>query len=112
MQIDTKSEGRATIVSLSGNIDSLGGPEASVFLLRAIENGNIRLVLDLAGVTFVSSAGIQMIVNTIKMARHAGGDVHLAAVPQGVRKVMELGGLLDAVDAFEDTTSAARAFSA
>lgn len=112
MQIDSRWEGRATIVSLSGSIDSLGGPEASVYLLRAIENGNIHLVLDLAGVTFVSSAGIQMIVNTIKMARHAGGDVHLAAVPQGVRKVMELGGLLDAVDAFENVATAAQAFQA
>lgn len=110
MEMETRWEGRATVVSLSGSIDSLGGPEASVYLLRTIENGSRHLVLDMSDVTFISSAGIQMIVNTIKMVRQAGGDLHLAAVPTSVRKVMELGGLLDAVDSFQDVAAAAAAF--
>ncbi len=110
MDIESRREGRATVVTLSGSIDALGGPEASVYLAKEIDKGNSRLVLDLSGVTFISSAGVRMVLNTVKMARQADGDLRLAALPRNVHKVLEIGGIIGAVQTFDDVLSAALSF--
>jgi len=45
------------------------------------------------------------------MARQAGGDSRLAALPRNVRKVLDIGGITGAVQAFEDVTSAVVSFA-
>jgi anti-anti-sigma factor len=111
MDIESRREGRAIVVSLSGSIDALGGPEASLYLAKEIDQGNAKLVLDMAGVTFISSAGVRMVLNTVKMTRQAGGDLHLAAMPRNVHKVLDLGGIIGAVKVFDDVSTASLAFA-
>jgi len=111
MDIESRREGRAMVVALSGSIDALGGPEASVYLAKIIDGGDANLVLDLSGVTFISSAGVRMVLNVVNMARQAGGDSRLAALPRNVRKVLDIGGITGAVQTFEDVTSAVVSFA-
>lgn len=110
MDIETRREGYGIVIALSGSIDALGGPEASVFISQEIDKGNDKLVLDMSAVTFISSAGVRMVLNAVKMARQAGGDVHLAAMPRNIYNVIELGGLIDSVKSFDDVSTASLAF--
>jgi anti-anti-sigma factor len=110
MDIASRREGRGIVVSLGGSIDALGGPEITVYLSKEIDSGNDKLVLDMASVTFISSAGVRMILNAVKMARQSGGDVYLAALPRNIYKVLELGGIIGSVKSFDDVSTASLAF--
>lgn len=52
-----------------------------------------RLLLDFSGVTFMDSSGIGFIMGRYRMMKLYGGEVRVVAVPDSLRKVMELSGL-------------------
>jgi anti-anti-sigma factor len=45
---------------------------------KLIAQGHVKLVLDLAGVTYIDSAGVAMMVAELKAVRRAGGAMKLA----------------------------------
>jgi N-acetylglucosaminyldiphosphoundecaprenol N-acetyl-beta-D-mannosaminyltransferase len=48
------------------------------------------LIINLAEATFVDSSGVGALVGLAKQARDAGGKLWLAAVPEGVKRALEL----------------------
>ena len=70
---------RISIVSIDGRIDAFGVPELRERLYKQIEEGVSNFVLDLRQVTFLDSAGMAALVNLLKRARQAGGDVKLVS---------------------------------
>lgn len=56
----------------------------------AVESGHIRIVVDLAAVTFMDSSGLGALIAGLKTARQAGGELRIAAVSDQVTMVLEL----------------------
>src|SRR6185436_6145089 len=86
-----------------------GGPaEAFESQLRQLIRGGHRdLVVDLAGVTSIDSAGIRALVRGHTSAQRAGGWLRLAAARPAVSKVLELSHLASVFESF-DSVEAAR----
>jgi anti-sigma B factor antagonist len=82
-----------TLIEVSGRIDSMNANELGVALAAEIDNGNNQIVLDLAGVDYMSSAGLRELVNSLKRAKRNTGDVRLAQPSERVREVLEMAGL-------------------
>jgi anti-anti-sigma factor len=82
-----------TLVEVSGRVDSMNANELGVALSSVIDDGNTQIVLDLAGVDYMSSAGLRELVNSLKRAKKATGDVRLAQPSERVREVLEMAGL-------------------
>ena len=62
---------------------------------RALEqHGLANIVFDLAGVSFVDSSGLGVILGRYKKAAAAGGRVFLTGAGPQVKRVLELSGLL------------------
>jgi len=57
--VDTsvRQQDQATIVSITGSVDALTAGELTDLMLENINSQHIRLVVDLGGVDFMSSAG-------------------------------------------------------
>jgi len=57
--VDTsvRQQDQATIVSITGSVDALTAGELTDLMLENINSQHIRLVVDLGGVDFISSAG-------------------------------------------------------
>jgi len=79
-----------TVVALSGEIDGMGSQELGARLLREFEHGHNRIVLDMAGVSYVNSAGVGELAMAAKRARGLEGDLALCALQDRVRRVIEL----------------------
>lgn len=80
------------IVTVNGRIDSetASGFDAE---LTKIVGGNSKLVLNLKGVDYMSSAGIRAIVKAAQAVEKHGGAVRLASVPELVDSVLYTVGL-------------------
>ena len=98
---------KCDVFILSGRIDGNAAPTFELAVRRAMDQGHYKIVLNLAGVNYMSSAGLRVLVSTSKECRkHLGGDVRLAEVNDRIKQVLELAGL-DALYQIYDTEAAA-----
>lgn len=81
------------LIEVSGRIDSMNASELGQALTSEAEAGNIRMVLDLNRVEYMSSAGLRELVNGLKRAKRASGDLRIAQPSDRVREVLEMAGL-------------------
>ncbi len=109
MNIETQERGHALVVAIHGSVDGLTAETLLNTLHEHVESGHTRMVADLSGVEYTSSAGLRALLATVKEARRKGGDLRLADVQPNVRKVLDLSGftsilkLYDGVDAAVDS---------
>jgi anti-anti-sigma factor len=88
----TGADNNVTLVQVEGRVDSMNANQLGEALTSQIESGNIHIVLDLAGVDYMSSAGLREIVNALKKVK-PNGDVRIAQPTERVREVLDMAGL-------------------
>jgi anti-anti-sigma factor len=77
-----------------------------------VTGGSPRLVGNLAGVDYTSSAGLRALLETVKESRQHGGDLRLASVRPEVLRVLELSGFTSILQVFDDVDAAVASFVA
>jgi anti-sigma B factor antagonist len=91
MEMQVVNSDKAVIVSIIGSIDILTSEKVAEGLALHLKDDK-NVLLDLAQVNFMSSAGLRVVLRTLKEARQRGGDLYLAAAQPGVEKVLKLSG--------------------
>jgi anti-sigma B factor antagonist len=94
------------IVALAGRLVMTDAPEVRRKLLATVEQGNGKLILDLAEVGFMDSSGLSVLVSAFKAARAKDGDVVLLHLSPTVRSLIELTRLQQIFAIFEDEAAA------
>jgi anti-sigma B factor antagonist len=79
----------ATVV-LDGEIDIATAPAIRRILTAAISGEDVRLAVDVSGVTFIGAAGIGVLVAAANRARQAGGGLSLLAPSRQVRRLLDI----------------------
>jgi anti-sigma B factor antagonist len=98
-------EERAT-VALVGRLDASNAQTLKERLEQLIDGGISYLVVDLAQVPFIDSAGLAALVSALKATRRVGGNVMLSGVQPQARTVFSLT-MLDQVFAIHPSIEAA-----
>lgn len=106
MDIELRHSEHAAVVVISGSVDGLTADHLLGTLRSVVESGQNRLVADLAGVLYTSSAGLRALLATVKQARQGGGDLRLASINPPVRKVLEMSGFTTILKCYDDVGSA------
>ena len=92
VQIHTGKEGKATVVQLRGKVDATSAPSVEQALVGAIDQGEKKLVIDCAGLDFISSAGLRSLLLAVKKMKAEGGSIGLAALQPHVKEVFDISG--------------------
>lgn len=111
MEIQDKKIGNATIVNLNGSIDAMTAPMITEYIQALVAKGNVKLVADLSGVDYTSSAGLRVLLGAIKDTRSQGGDMRLANVQPDVLKVLNLSGFTNILKIFDNLDSALESYA-
>ncbi|HEX2619446.1 MAG TPA: STAS domain-containing protein [Phototrophicaceae bacterium] len=93
VDIAVSEHNQVTLMEVSGRVDSMNANQLGTALSDEIDSGKLRIVLDLAQVDFMSSAGLRELVNALKKVKKATGDMRLAQPSARVREVLEMAGL-------------------
>ncbi len=81
----------APTVTLTGRLDTDTAPELDDALNDVLARAGItRLVFDLSGLDYLSSAGIRCFIRARKAVEPRGGKVAIVNPQPGVRKVLEI----------------------
>jgi anti-sigma B factor antagonist len=91
VDLSTSEYGGHVVVALRGELDIAGVAAA----LAAVAARKPEIVVDLAGLEFIDSSGVAALALGRQHARHAGGDLLLAAPRQQVLRVLTLTRLID-----------------
>lgn len=91
MQIGEETRGGALVVMPAGRLDSssAGALEA---VLPARVQANAKVVLSLADVPYVSSAGLRVLLIGAKAAKAQGHRLVLSGLSESVREVFDISG--------------------
>jgi anti-anti-sigma factor len=79
-----------TLLSLKGAIETTNASTLEEAIDRILGSQCYRIVVDLSGVTYISSAGWGIFISEIKRVRRNAGDIKLAAMTAPVREVFDL----------------------
>ena len=77
-------------LELRGSLDSDTAPELDRLLTDTLKPTTRVVALNMAGVTFISSAGLRVVFKTLKLMKSRGGQVSVTQMSKGVRKVFEI----------------------
>jgi len=90
MQISQTHQGGVTVFVLEGRVDSAGAGQLDAALRAAATQGQHRLVLDMAGVSYINSAGLRTLADILTQNRAQQGDVLLVALSPKVERVFKI----------------------
>jgi anti-sigma B factor antagonist len=99
-----------SVAQIEGRFDAHVAPTVSAWLSKAASHPQAQLVINLAGVRFVDSAGMSALVSGMKRCRQQGGDLHLCAMQEPVQIIFELTRLNRAFPIFASEAEAIAAF--
>lgn len=93
MESQLHDHGNVSILEVSGRIDSMNANEFGIALMNAVESVPDHLALDLAGVDYMSSAGLRELVAALKAMKRKGGDLDIVQPSIRVAEVLDMAGL-------------------
>ncbi len=95
MNIETTLDNMICTVTVEGEINTLTAPQLSQAIAENAASSN-KLILNLSGVDYISSAGLRVIVAAYKEMRKKEGLV-IKGINQNVKSVLDMTGLSKAL---------------
>ncbi len=111
MEITSVQQNGVTVVSVMDDLDATTSAEASAYLGAEIDAGHANLVIDMGGVTYLSSAGLRVILGATRKARQQGGEVRLAGLVGSIRRVVDMSGFSEFIKTFPTAEEAVASYS-
>ena len=108
MDIVTAYAGERVELKLKGRLDASWCEHVSSAISAAIHDGSHQIILNMAEVNYISSAGIRVLMTFYKQLKNIGGDFIVAAPSAEVKGILELTGLgkvLTPVNEFESAVA-------
>jgi anti-anti-sigma factor len=100
-------ESAVTVFSVTGRLDALAAPDMEGKLNRWLEQNETKLVIDMRGLDYISSAGLRVLLSAAKKIKARGGVLFLAHLQTCVMHVFEISGFSSIIPIYE-TVEAAR----
>jgi anti-sigma B factor antagonist len=113
MQIEERAVGDVIVLDLKGRVTLGEGDELLKDKVNSLLNqGHKKIVLNLADVPYVDSAGLGEIVRTYTTVSRQGGSLKLLNLTKRIADLLSITKLLTVFESFEAEADAVRSFSA
>lgn len=111
LKMSTREAGEVIIVDLSGQI-TLGEASAAVRdeVRDQTGNGFRKILLNLAGVNYIDSAGLGELTAAYSSVKNKGGELKLLSLTKRVHDLMQITKLYTVFDVHDDEKKAIAAF--
>ena len=111
MEILKTEEQGVIILSPDGRLDSNSAPilEQEIGIINSDDNGH-HLLLDFSKVEYISSAGLRVVLKTVKERQAASKSFAVSNMQDHVREVFEISGFDSYVTIHHDTLQAIESF--
>ncbi len=109
MQVNIKTHPAGiTIIELFGEIDLDSSPEVRKQILAVTHKKSPKILINLAGVTYMDSSGVATMVEGLQRTNAYNGHFVLVSLGSGVREVFELSRLDKVFKIYDDISEATK----
>jgi anti-anti-sigma factor len=108
LQFSKTSEGKVSVLELDGRLDNL---TAADFDKQVADLSGSRTVLDLAKLTYISSAGLRSVLSALKRSAAEGGKLVVAGPSPAVVEIFQISGFVTLIPVHPDRKAAVAALS-
>lgn len=88
LQVRTRTEGQAVVVSPQGDVDLTGSPSLRAELKKVAASP--KLVIDLSAVQYMDSSGVATLVEAMQTAKRNKTTIVLCALTDRVRSILHI----------------------
>jgi len=107
LEVTTSQFKRCDLVRATGRIDSHSAPQLADTFDAINEAGRFKIVFDMGGVEYISSAGLRVMINVQKACKRWNrGELVLASVPEQIYGALSLTGFVPLFQIFDNVTEA------
>jgi len=112
LRLDTRSEGDVIIIDMIGELTLDDGDLAFRSKVHELlDHGHQKILLNLAGVTKIDSAGVGMLVGKLKTVRERQGDIKLMHLTSRSSRLLGVMKILTAFESYDDESMAVKSFA-
>jgi anti-anti-sigma factor len=105
IEVSSPREG-VVLIALAGELEVVSVDQLSARIAALDLGGPTHVVLDLEGVTFIDSSGVNALVQAVRSVEDRGGTAVLAAPSRAAQRVFEITRLSQIVAVEEDRATA------
>lgn len=105
-----EQKGDVFILRIKGRLDAICSPLTEKRVFEAINEGQYKLLLDMSGVSYLSSAGMRMLLSVTKRLRSMSGKLAICSVTSNVVDVLKMSGFDHALHVFKTEEEALKFF--
>ena len=106
---DSYLAGKAWVVGIKGRVDAAAAPVLEAHCRNGLQGGERNLVLDLADVDYMASAGLRVFLSLAKHVKAQGGRMVISGVSGPVKQIFDLANIAAAIPLFDTLEKAAGA---
>lgn len=92
MDISTENDGGTVVASPAGRLDGSNAREFQDALDAVVPDAERALILDFEGVSYISSAGLRVLLVTAKTLQGNGSALALCSLDEPIREVFGISG--------------------
>jgi anti-anti-sigma factor len=93
LDVTRSTDGESALVTLAGRLSGANAPRLAEAHDQAIAGGQRRIVLNLQGVDYISSAALEVLADAVARLTAAGAALVLTGAQPPVRIALELAGI-------------------
>lgn len=116
MEISHRRLNRVDVLTINGRLTAAEAPQMQERLNQLFNEGRYRILLDFAGLEYISSPGLRVLIEARKRAREwkltdfDRGDVRIVNLPPRIREVFDLTGFTSLFHIYDDLVEAVGSF--
>lgn len=111
MEISESRSGGTLVITASGRLNADSAQALQTHVLGRIDAGETSVLLDLARLDYISSAGLRSLLVAAKRMQACDGRFALCALTPNVSEVFRLSGFDSIIDVHPDRATALRSFA-
>ena len=111
MEILERTVGDVSVVSLSGRLDAYSANEVERKLNTLIDAAQVRLVISLEKLEYISSSGLRVFLAELKKVGKQQGDIRLACLKPYIKEVFDISGFTQLFKIFDKEDDAVNSFT-
>lgn len=109
--INIREAGDVTILDLEGELDTYSCPSVRDTIVRLVDEGKKQILLNMAGVEYIDSAGLGTLVGGLKRATENDGILKIVHANEQLQKVFNITGLVRVFEQYDSEEAALQSFS-
>ena len=112
MKLTSREQDGIVILEPKGKI--MGGPDATSLresVRDLINEDKKRVIIDLAGVDWMNSTGLGILISCLTTLKNSGGELKLSNVTEKIKSLLTITKLITVFDAYDSTDEAIAALN-